>query len=139
MSESSSSSVVTKEFAEIFLYTSIPVYVAFLVLGLAVGQNAAGSLYMIIVIIGHYALNKALKRHGEMNDKTAINTVSILKSAVPVLTTLTFLHYLSNSFIGHIDAAIGSVTALVVSAELLAIVCKTQSWFSHLENKRSEK
>ena len=65
MSESSSSSVVTKEFAEIFLYTSIPVYVAFLVLGLAVGQNAAGSLYMIIVIIGHYALNKALKRHGD--------------------------------------------------------------------------
>ena len=50
------------EFRDILLYSAIPAYSAFIVFGVIVGQNAVGALFMIIILLGQYAIKKTMYR-----------------------------------------------------------------------------
>ena len=125
------------EFRDILLYSAIPAYSAFIVFGVIVGQNAVGALFMIIILLGQYAIKKTMYRC-----KVTIQELTqdgIYSSALIPISLLSGMHYLTNLFYSGINSPMGSVAAFILSYVMLFISVQTHVWFGFLEKRRQQK
>lgn len=127
----------TDEFRDILMFSAVPAYLALLTFGIIVGQVAVGSVFMVMVLLGQYALKKTMIRCDISLDK--LISEGLYGAAFYPVLILSVMHYATNVLFAGINNPASSVTAFALCYLMLFISIKTHVWFGYLHERRRSK
>tara|TARA_Y100000780_G_scaffold31483_1_gene25730 strand:- start:72 stop:521 length:450 start_codon:yes stop_codon:yes gene_type:complete len=124
-------------FRDALLFTAVPAYTAMLIFGILVGQVAVGSLFMVVILVGQYALKKTMTRCDiSINE---LKTLGIYSASFYTILILSSLHFLTNLLFAEINNPASSFVAFLLCYLMLFISVQTHVWFSYLHERRKSK
>lgn len=134
-------SVTDKEvshfYNEVLMYSSIPAYTLILAFGAIAGQNAVGSIFVVVILLSHYAAQKtSIKLNVSME---RVCKSGIYKATFYTMILLSVLHCLTNILFYELYNPISSFLAFLLCYVMLGMTVKTLELMMFVRRKREEK
>jgi|TARA_B110000211_G_scaffold207660_1_gene243620 hypothetical protein len=128
---------VSHFYNEVLMYSAIPAYTLLLAFGVIVGQNAVGSIFVVVILLSHYAAQKtSIKLNVSME---RVCKSGIYKATVYTMALLSVLHCLTNILFYDLYNPISSVIAFLLCYVMLGMTLKTLELMMFVRKKREEK
>ncbi|MBC6987973.1 hypothetical protein [Alteromonas sp. BZK5] len=128
---------VSHFYNEVLMYSAIPAYTLLLIFGVVVGQNAVGSLFVVMILLSHYAAQKT-----SLKLKVSILRVSksgLYKATFYTIGFLCVMHCLTNILFYDLVNPVSSLFAFFLCYAMLGFTVKTLQLMVFVREKRENK
>ena len=125
------------EFRDILLYSAVPVYTLFIAFGVIVGESAVGAVFMIMILLGQYAIKKTQVRCNITFNELVKS--GLYRGALLPIAIMSVMHYLTNVLFAGLNNPASSVLAFALCYLMLFLNVQTHAWFAYLYQRRQAK